>query len=177
MGVKMKDGDANKVLLGVSYNGGGKWVLLCGEERATKEHSSNLETQTDATQYQVAIVLQNGTQGTAYVDGKRVESVPCAFGNKEDKMISHFFIGGDGSSTGSQGVSVTVRNVLLYNRPLNDDEIGALNPKKGPITPLMAKNALDTLSPSTPGGTQPSRQGLSKESKGADGGSASPSAV
>ncbi|EKF26412.1 trans-sialidase, putative, partial [Trypanosoma cruzi marinkellei] len=71
MGVKMKD--ANKVLLGLSYNnGGGKWVLLCGEERATKEHSSNLETQTDATQYQVAIVLQNGTQGTAYVDGKRV---------------------------------------------------------------------------------------------------------
>ncbi|EKF38858.1 trans-sialidase, putative, partial [Trypanosoma cruzi marinkellei] len=93
-------------------------------------------------------------------------------------MISHFYIGGDGSSTGSQeGVSVTVRNVLLYNRPLNDDEIGALNPKKGPITPLMAKNALDTLSPSTPGGTQPSRQGLSKESKGADGGGASPSAA
>ncbi|EKF28340.1 trans-sialidase, putative, partial [Trypanosoma cruzi marinkellei] len=143
MGVKMNDGDANKVLLGLSYNnGGGKWVLLCGEERAAKEHSSNLETQTDATQYQVAIVLQNGTQGTAYVDGKRLGSVPCAFGNKEDKMISHFFIGGDGSSTGSQeGVSVTVRNVLLYNRPLNDDEITALNAIKVPISKLEGRQA------------------------------------
>ncbi|EKG07879.1 trans-sialidase, putative, partial [Trypanosoma cruzi] len=136
MGAKM-NGDDKTVLLGMSYNNKEKkWILLCGDGKVIKEHSSTWETQTDTTQYQVAIVLQNGNQGTAYVDGRRVGDVQCQLEGKEDKKISHFYIGGDGSNTeGRDGVSVTVRNVLLYNRPLDGNEITALNAIKPPITP------------------------------------------
>ncbi|KAF5214915.1 hypothetical protein ECC02_012443 [Trypanosoma cruzi] len=151
MGVKMSDDDKNPVLLGLSYNNKEKkWILLCGDGKK-KEHSSTWGTQTDTTRYQVAIVLQKGTQGSAYVDGQRVGE-PCELESKEDKKISHFYIGGDGSnadSTGSrEGVSVTVRNVLLYNRPLDDDEITALNAIKAPITPPKTENAQEIVLPS-----------------------------
>ncbi|KAF8298216.1 putative trans-sialidase, Group V [Trypanosoma cruzi] len=135
MGAKMS-GDDKTILLGLSYNNKEKkWILLCGDGNKM-EPSSTWETQTDTTQYQVAIVLQNGNQGTAYVDGRRVGDVQCQLEGKEDKKISHFYIGGDGSNTeGQGGVSVTVRNVLLYNRPLSSEEVTALNAIKPPITP------------------------------------------
>ncbi|RNE96529.1 trans-sialidase, partial [Trypanosoma cruzi] len=41
MGVKMND-DVKTVLLGLSYNGGGKWILLCDDGK-NKEHSSPWE--------------------------------------------------------------------------------------------------------------------------------------
>ncbi|ESS58061.1 trans-sialidase [Trypanosoma cruzi Dm28c] len=123
MGVKM-DGDDNPVLLGLSYNKEKKWQALCCDG-TTAEQSSTWEK--DKT-YQVAIVLQNGKQGSVYVDGQRVcESVQSNFENAESKGISHFYIGGDGGSVGGQGdVSVTVRNVMLYNRPLSSEKIAAL---------------------------------------------------
>ncbi|PBJ77360.1 trans-sialidase [Trypanosoma cruzi cruzi] len=122
MGVKMK-GAGNSVLVGLSYNKEKKWILLCGGGE-NKEHSSPWEPQ---TQYQVAIVLKNGNQGSAYVDGQRVGNGECALGNGESKEISHFYIGGDGGSAeGQEGVSVTVRNVLLYNRPWTEEEIAGL---------------------------------------------------
>ncbi|EKG06663.1 trans-sialidase, putative, partial [Trypanosoma cruzi] len=75
MGAKMNDAE-NPVLLGLSYNNKGKkWTLLCGDGKKT-EHSSTWETQMDTTRYQVAIVLQDSTQGSAYVDGRRVGE-PC----------------------------------------------------------------------------------------------------
>ncbi|ESS55533.1 trans-sialidase [Trypanosoma cruzi Dm28c] len=131
MGAKINDGDNNPVLLGLSYNKKEeKWILLCGGQTTT-EHSSHSET--DNAQYQVAIVLQNGTQGSAYVDGQRVWNAQCELENTNSKGISHFYIGGDGGSAGNtagdEGVSVTVSNVLLYNRPLDEAEITALNAK------------------------------------------------
>ncbi|EKF99451.1 trans-sialidase, putative, partial [Trypanosoma cruzi] len=68
------------------------------------------------------------------VDGQRVGGdVPCALGNTDSEAVSHFYIGGDGNSAGGvsevQDVSVTVTNVLLYNRPLSSEEIIALNAK------------------------------------------------
>ncbi|RNC32191.1 putative trans-sialidase, partial [Trypanosoma cruzi] len=132
MGAILKDAE-NPVLLGLSYNNKEKkWTLLCGDGKVIKEHSSTWETRTDSTQYRVAIVLQNGTQGSAYVDGRRVGE-PCKLEGKEDRKISHFYIGGDGVNAGNTesqgGVSVTVTNVLLYNRPLSSEEITALNTK------------------------------------------------
>ncbi|KAF8304913.1 putative trans-sialidase, Group VI [Trypanosoma cruzi] len=129
MGVKVND-DENPVLLGLSYDKEKKWKLLCGDE-TPKEPSSTSEE----TTHHVVILLRNGNQGSAYVNGQRVGgNVPCDLINTKDKKISHFYIGGDGNSAGDAGrqgedVSVTVTNVLLYNRPLNDDEINALNPK------------------------------------------------
>ncbi|EKF26721.1 trans-sialidase, putative, partial [Trypanosoma cruzi marinkellei] len=76
MGVKMND-TANTVHLGLSYKGGGKWILLCNGTKANGEHSSTLHSEADKAQYHVAIVLQNRTHGSAYVDGQRVEDAKC----------------------------------------------------------------------------------------------------
>ncbi|KAF8300821.1 putative trans-sialidase, Group VI [Trypanosoma cruzi] len=173
MGVKMSDDDKNPVLLGLSYNNKEKkWQVLCGGEPT--EMQNRIEGQEKT--HQVAIVLQNGTQSSAYVDGQRV-GAPCELEGKEDKKISHFYIGGDRGNTESrEDVSVTVTNVLLYNRPLDDDEITALNAIKAPIAPPKTENAQEIVLPSpdrTPhAGKEPLNAG-----EGADGGSASPSAV
>ncbi|EKF30767.1 trans-sialidase, putative [Trypanosoma cruzi marinkellei] len=126
MGVKLNDEGKSK-LMELSYEEEKKWILQCDEKPNSQKLSSNLEPE---KAHQVAIVLQNGNQGSAYVDGESVGEATCAVENKGSKSISHFYIGGDGGSAGSQeDVSVTVRNVLLYNRPLSSEEITALNTK------------------------------------------------
>ncbi|EKF28202.1 trans-sialidase, putative, partial [Trypanosoma cruzi marinkellei] len=172
---------ANTVILGLSYNGGGKWILLCNGTKADEEHSGTLHSETDTTEYHVAIVLQNRTQGSAYVDGKRVlEVAQCEWENKEDKNVSHFYIGGDERSSEGTGshvdVSVTVKNVLLYNRLLDETEIKALKPTKGPTMTLKVEKAQETVLPSSPGEPQPVRQELPNGNNGGDGGIASKSA-
>ncbi|EKF99066.1 trans-sialidase, putative, partial [Trypanosoma cruzi] len=188
MGVKT-NGQGNTVLLGLSYDSGGKWKLLCGGE-TSKEHSSTWEKE---TQHQLAIVLQNGSQGSAHVDGQRVGDESCELKVTDSNEISHFYIGGDGSGAGSQDdVSVTVTNVLLYNRPLDEAEIGALNPNKSPIQLLKenpsepskvssdsiippshpaTQNSQKTEASSTPAGRHPMEQGQPMgSSKDADSG-------
>ncbi|KAF8284900.1 putative trans-sialidase, Group VI [Trypanosoma cruzi] len=177
MGAKMND-DGNPVLFGLSYNKEKKWQLLCGGENS-EDHSSNLATETT---HHVVILLRNGTQGSAYVDGQRVgRDEACDLKNTEDKKISHFYIGGDGNSAGGvsevQDVSVTVTNVLLYNRPLDDDEINALNTKLSipkakdaktvKVTPPVVTKpiTLETEIPSSHVGQQQTEQGSLKKSK------------
>ncbi|EKF28356.1 trans-sialidase, putative, partial [Trypanosoma cruzi marinkellei] len=176
MGAVMND-TANTVHLGLSYKGGGKWILLCNGTKANGEHSSTLHSEADKAQYHVAIVLQNGTQGTAYVDGKRVEDAKCELENKEDKNVSHFYIGGDGGIAGNSGsredVSVTVTNVLLYNRPLDINDINALKPKDVQITPPKVEKAQKLVSPSSSVKPQPAGQELSSGNNGGNGGIAS----
>ncbi|EAN83932.1 trans-sialidase, putative, partial [Trypanosoma cruzi] len=137
LGAKMT-GAGNSVFLGLSYGKEKKWQLLSGDE-TPKEHSSTLGT--EKTQH-VVILLRNGNQGSAYVDGKRVGSASWNLDNTDSKEISHFYIGGDGGNADdkeSRGdVSVTVKNVLLYNRPLNDADISALNANKISIPKTMA---------------------------------------
>ncbi|KAF8299977.1 putative trans-sialidase, Group V [Trypanosoma cruzi] len=176
MGVKMDD-SGKSVLLGLSYNSGGKWELSCGEE-TPKELSSALKP---GTQYQVAIVLQNEKQCSAYVDDILVGNAQLDLKDIEgSKGISHFYIGGDERSAGGAGrqeeVSVTVRNVLLYNRPLSIAEIGALNPNKALIPPVVSDNAQGTLSQFSPAGQPPSGPKLLNENEGTGGGSTSTSA-
>ncbi|KAF8292197.1 putative trans-sialidase, Group V [Trypanosoma cruzi] len=127
MGVRAGSNGENK-LMELSYNKEKKWQLLC-DGKTIKEHGSTLGT--EKTQH-VVILLLNGNHGSAYVDGQRVGGdTPCALGSTDSKEISHFYIGGDEDKTRSQeGVSVTVKNVLLYNRPLDEAVIGVLNPNK-----------------------------------------------
>ncbi|KAF8292027.1 putative trans-sialidase, Group VI [Trypanosoma cruzi] len=184
-------------LMELSYDSEKKWILLCGGGQ-NREHGSTWEK--EKTQH-VVILLRNGNQGSAYVDGERVgEDAQCQLENTNSKEISHFYIGGDGDSAGSkEDVSVTVKNVLLYNRPLSSEEIGAFNPNKDPIqlleekpsehstvssdfvvplTPLVTPNDEQTETPSTPTGTQLTEQGQPMgSSKGAGSGGASASAV
>ncbi|RNE97433.1 trans-sialidase, partial [Trypanosoma cruzi] len=166
MGVRVgSNGDENKVLLGLSYDSGKKWQVLCGNGNP-KELGSIGET--DTTQH-VVILLRNGTQCTAYVDGQRVgDDVPCELGNGESNEISHFYIGGDGDiaeNKESRGdVSVTVRNVLLYNRPWDDTEIGAFIPNKANVPVQLDRSVeVDAIQPSG-GGTE--EQGHSLGSSG-----------
>ncbi|EKF38871.1 trans-sialidase, putative, partial [Trypanosoma cruzi marinkellei] len=134
IGVKMVDTE-NTVLLGLSYNSEKKWKVPCGGKTITE---NSITWEPDET-HQVAIVLQNGTQGSLYVDGQRV-GASCKLNVTDSRVVSHFYIGGDGDSAGSEGsrdvVPVTVTNVLLYNRPLNVAEIGVLNAKKISILKL-----------------------------------------
>ncbi|EKF28277.1 trans-sialidase, putative, partial [Trypanosoma cruzi marinkellei] len=166
IGVKINNTDdtENTVLLGLSYNSEKKWKLSCGGE-APKEISSTLNLETT---YQVAIVLHNGTQGSAYVDGQRVGE-QCALKNTEDKKVSHFYIGGDKVDAGShhnKDVSVTVKNVLLYNRPLDDTEIGALIPHKASIPSPVDRTSHGTAIQSSSGEPQ-AGQGQSLEMRAA----------
>nr|AAS00641.1 trypomastigote ligand [Trypanosoma cruzi] len=132
MGATMND-NKKTVLLGLSYDKEGKWQVLCGG-RTTKELRINWEPETT---HQVAIVLRNGTQGSVYVDGQRVGDASCELRNADSKGISHFYIGGDGGSAGSkEDVPVTATNFLLYNRPLDDNEIRVLNANKISIPKL-----------------------------------------
>ncbi|KAF8306228.1 putative trans-sialidase, Group V [Trypanosoma cruzi] len=188
--------DGGKNLMELSYETGKKWKVLCGGENP-KELSSTSEE----TTHHVVILLRNGNQGSAYVDGQRVGGdAPCELKVTEPNEISHFYIGGDGKGTESgEGVFVTVTNVLLYNRPLSTAEIGAFNPNKDLIQPLDKEAAKpSTVSPtsvitpvspetpnaqhngasSIPAGKHLTEQGQSiKSSKGKDSGGASASAV
>ncbi|RNE97592.1 amastigote surface protein 4 [Trypanosoma cruzi] len=128
MGVRL-DGEGDKKLMELSYNKEKKWILLCGGGPMSKEYSSDWRPE---TKRHVVILLRNGSQGTAYVDGQRVGGdEQCQLENTNSKVVSHFYIGGDGEKTRSQGdVSVTVTNVLLYHRPLDEAVIRVLKPNK-----------------------------------------------
>ncbi|EKF29311.1 trans-sialidase, putative [Trypanosoma cruzi marinkellei] len=181
MGLKM-NGAADSVFLGLSYNKEKKWLLLCGGGM-TKGGSSNWEPEGER---HVVILLRNGNQTSAYVDGKTVgENEQCALGNTNSKVVSHFYIGGNGGSAASAGrredVPVTVTNVLLYNRPLSSEEMTALTTKlsiskvahpqtvAGDTSPKVSGPATqETVSQSSSAGQQPSEH--SSGSAGASGG-------
>ncbi|EKF26453.1 trans-sialidase, putative, partial [Trypanosoma cruzi marinkellei] len=163
MGVRAGSEGENK-LMELSHNKEKNWQVLCGDE-TLKLDSSTLGA--EKTQH-VVILVRNGNQGSAYVDGQRVGEDPrCALGNTESKMVSHFYIGGDGGSTDStdgagsrDGVSVTVTNVLLYNRPLTSAEITALKANKASILPSVDTTIEGTAFHSS-GGRQQAGQGQS----------------
>ncbi|KAF8278481.1 putative trans-sialidase, Group V [Trypanosoma cruzi] len=149
-------------LMELSYDSGKKWQVLCGNGDP-KELDSIGET--DTTQH-VVILLRNGTQCTVYVDGQRVGDAQCELGSGESNEISHFYIGGDGGSAEKRGdasVTVTVRNVLLYNRPWDDTEIGAFIPNKANVPVQVDRSEGDEIQPSG-GGTE--EQGHSLGSSG-----------
>ncbi|KAF8277463.1 putative trans-sialidase, Group V [Trypanosoma cruzi] len=186
MGAKMDDDKT--VLLGLSYNSQNKWQVF-SSGTVTEGQSSDWDPE---TQYKVTIVLQNEKQGSAYVDGKLVGSAQLDLKDKGSKGISHFYIGGDEGSAGSQEeVSVTVRNVLLYNRPLSSEEIAGLAKNKITIpkleipkssvvdTQLPAVSAPDverTVTQSPPSGPRQMKQETLKANVGGGAGGVSSAA-
>ncbi|PWU86057.1 putative trans-sialidase, Group V [Trypanosoma cruzi] len=157
-------------LMELSYNSGKKWHVLCGDGK-TDEVSSTWET---GTPQHVVILLKNGTQGSVYVDGQRVGNGECALGSGESKEISHFYIGGDGENKESreEGVSVTVTNVLLYNRPWDEAEITALNPNKAPTpSPVNEPSQGTAIETSTGQGKEEPRHSMGSSKGAGSGGS------
>ncbi|EKG08699.1 trans-sialidase, putative, partial [Trypanosoma cruzi] len=53
--------------------------------------------------------------------------------------VSHFYFGAYDEQLSSRKIHATVANVFLYNRPLNETEIGALNANKVAISPPERK--------------------------------------
>ncbi|KAF8279725.1 putative trans-sialidase, Group V, partial [Trypanosoma cruzi] len=174
MGVRM-NGEPKKSF-GLSYEKEKKWILLCGDATANSGEQSRV-SEPEKAQH-VVILLRNGNQGSAYVDGQPVGGdEQCKLETTDPKGISHFYIGGDGDSAGGQeGVSVTVTNVLLYNRPWTEEEVGALNTNKAPTSPVVPGIAQGTLSQSSPDVHPPSGPKLLNGNEGVGGGSASTSA-
>ncbi|KAF8277738.1 putative trans-sialidase, Group V [Trypanosoma cruzi] len=186
MGAKLND-SGNTVLLGLSYNDKEKnWILLCGGG----ENKEQIRVSEPEKAQHVVILLRNGNQGSAYVDGQPVGGdEQCELKTTESKEISHFYIGGDGGSAeGQEGVSVTVRNVLLYNRPLSSEEIPGLAKNKVTIPEPEGPNTLvvDTRSSAVSGspvqgavslsnsaGQRPLEQELLKENIGVGAGGVS----
>ncbi|KAF8289650.1 putative trans-sialidase, Group V [Trypanosoma cruzi] len=179
------EGQEENNVFGLSYDKEGKWKLSCGGGADTEDQSVTLATETT---HHVVILLRNGTQGSAYVDGQRVGGdVSCEL--KVTEEISHFYIGGDGSSTGSEeDASVTVTNVLLYNRPLSSDEIAGLAKNKitipkpevpktsttSPLLPAVSGSPMQGTVPlSNSAGQLQSEQGQPKGSIAAGAGGAS----
>ncbi|EKF29360.1 trans-sialidase, putative [Trypanosoma cruzi marinkellei] len=162
MGVRMNDAET-PVLLGLSYNKGKKWQVLCGG--GTTQQPSG--TWGPEKAQHVVVLLKNGNKGSVYVDGQRVGDAQCQLNVTDSKEVSHFYIGGDGRSediTERQGVPVTVTNVLLYNRPLDGTEIGAFNPNKASI-PSSVKTPIGGNVLQSSGG----RQGVPRQTLGSSG--------
>ncbi|PWU86067.1 putative trans-sialidase, Group V [Trypanosoma cruzi] len=162
------NGNEKTKLMELSYDSGKKWHVLCGDGK-TDEVSSTWETETPQ---HVVILLKNGTQGSVYVDGQRVGNGECALGNGESKEISHFYIGGDGENADNKEVSVTVTNVLLYNRPWDADEIAAFNPNKAPTpSPVNEPSQETAIETSTGQGKAEPRHSMGSSKGAGSGGS------
>ncbi|EKF99985.1 trans-sialidase, putative, partial [Trypanosoma cruzi] len=146
MGAKMNDDKKNS--FGLSYEKEKKWILLCGDATTNSGEQSRV-SEPEKAQH-VVILLRNGNHGSAYVDGQPVGgNEQCKLETTDSKEISHFYIGGETDDAESrEGVSVTVTNVMLYNRPLDDNEITALNKKKPSISRLGDGNKLAKVIPS-----------------------------
>ncbi|EKF29414.1 trans-sialidase, putative, partial [Trypanosoma cruzi marinkellei] len=134
-------------------------------DQTTEKHSSDWEP---GTTHQVAIVLQNSNQGSVYVDGERVlgDTKIDLIDIEASKKISHFYIGGDGGSadnTGRNDVSVTVENVLLYNRPWSSAEIAGLA-KKEITNPMPEGTKTTDARPPSPAASGPAAEGAASQS-------------
>ncbi|EKF26337.1 trans-sialidase, putative [Trypanosoma cruzi marinkellei] len=118
--------------------------------------------------------------------------------NEQLDAVSHFYFGAYDEPLSSGKVHATVANVFLYNRPLNDTEIDALNANKVPLpftqikpVPAVAAtspsvesantsvntSAQSTVPLSTPAGPPQTEQATSNAGRGPSGDATSTSAV
>ncbi|RNC38877.1 surface antigen [Trypanosoma cruzi] len=179
-------------LLGLSYDNNMRWSVV---------HGSYLRYLTkwelDKT-YHVVLKMHDGV-GSVYVDGTLLWNLRLRNSFNEGlDTVSHFYFGAYDEQLSSGKIHATVANVFLYNRPLNDTEIGALNaskvtippperkpvpaaaatsPSVGPANERMTTNTQPTAPAPTPAGPQPTTRVTSNGSSGASGGAPSTPAV
>ncbi|RNE96658.1 group II trans-sialidase superfamily [Trypanosoma rangeli] len=107
LGAGLEDNEETK-FVGLSYTREKQWGTVFNGITTTRN-----STWEPGKEYKVALMLQ-GNEGSVYVDGVLVgitNKLPTLEARRY--QISHFYFGGSESS------SVTVKNVFLYNRPLN----------------------------------------------------------
>ncbi|RNC35779.1 exo-alpha-sialidase, partial [Trypanosoma cruzi] len=111
-------------LLGLSYDNNMEWSVEHG-----LYPNYFAEWELDKT-YHVVLKMHDGV-GSVYVDGKSLLNLTLP--RPSDELmdeISHFYFGAYNELLHSGKIHATVANVFLYNRPLNDAEIDALNANK-----------------------------------------------
>ncbi|KAF8283535.1 putative trans-sialidase, Group IV [Trypanosoma cruzi] len=175
-------------LLGLSYDNNMEWSV---------EHGSYprylTKSEVDKT-YHVVLKMHDGV-GSVYVDGTLLWNMRLRNSfNEELDAVSHFYFGAYDEQLSSRKIHATVANVFLYNRPLNETEIGALNankvaipppekkpvpaaaatsPSVGPANERMTTNTQPTVPSPVAAGPQPTEQATLNGSSGASGGAAS----
>ncbi|EAN86314.1 trans-sialidase, putative [Trypanosoma cruzi] len=116
-------------LLGLSYDNNMEWSVV---NDLFPKHFTAWEV--DKT-YHVVLKMHDGV-GSVYVDGTLLWNMRLrnSFNEGLDE-VSHFYFGAYDEQLSSRKIHATVANVFLYNRPLNETEIGALNASKVTIPP------------------------------------------
>ncbi|RNC41681.1 trans-sialidase [Trypanosoma cruzi] len=122
-------------LLGLSYDNNMEWSVVHG---SYPKYFAEWELNKT---YHVVLKMHDGV-GSVYVDGTLLwnRSLRNSFNEGLDE-VSHFYFGAYNEQLHSGKIHATVANVFLYNRPLNETEIGALNASKVTIPPPERKPA------------------------------------
>ncbi|PBJ74964.1 trans-sialidase [Trypanosoma cruzi cruzi] len=117
----LADANSNHTM-GLSYTADKTWgTWLKGK---TTKQSGRWEPKKG---YQVALMLQ-GKKASVYIDGTSLGEEEVPLTGEAPLGLVHFCFGACGEDAG-QKTKVTVKNVFLYNRPLNSTEINALRDK------------------------------------------------
>ncbi|PBJ74999.1 trans-sialidase [Trypanosoma cruzi cruzi] len=117
----LADANSNHTM-GLSYTADKTWgTWLKGK---TTKQSGRWEPKKG---YQVALMLQ-GKKASVYIDGTSLGEEEVPLTGEAPLGLVHFCFGACGEDVG-QKTKVTVKNVFLYNRPLNSTEINALRDK------------------------------------------------
>ncbi|KEG09408.1 hypothetical protein DQ04_05261000 [Trypanosoma grayi] len=160
LGVSMTVGGGKRVL-GLSYGKNYQWRPVYGGVLMNAEETWELNKP-----YQVAITMGADTS-SVYVDGKvlggAAQPLPPALKVRD---FSHIYIGGLADGSKGPSSSVTVANVLLYNRVLSPHEVETLSLYKDSIavapdarleapSPFAIPGAETAVMPKTDGGASP----------------------
>ncbi|PWV09179.1 putative trans-sialidase, Group II [Trypanosoma cruzi] len=114
-------GDTNSPLtMGVLYTADKEWVTMFKGKKTTKSG-----TWEPKKEHQVALMLQ-GNKASVYIDGKLLGEEVTQLTGETPLEYVHFCFG----ACEMHNSPVTVKNVFLYNRPLNSTEMTAIKDRK-----------------------------------------------
>ncbi|EKF38990.1 trans-sialidase, putative, partial [Trypanosoma cruzi marinkellei] len=100
----------------LSHTADNKWETMFNDKRTKNSSTWQLEKE-----YQVALMLQ-GNKASVYIDGQLLGEGEVRSVNEKSLDFVYFCFG----ACGTQNSPVTVKNVFLYNRPLNPTEMSAM---------------------------------------------------
>ncbi|PWV05335.1 putative trans-sialidase, Group II [Trypanosoma cruzi] len=114
-------GDTNSShTMGILYTEDRKWMTMFKYEKTTKSDAWE-----SGKEYQVALMLQ-GNKSSVYIDGKSLGEEETMVTGETPLELAGFCFG----ACGMKNSPVTVKNVFLYNRPLNPTEMTAIKDRK-----------------------------------------------
>ncbi|KAF5216311.1 hypothetical protein ECC02_010928 [Trypanosoma cruzi] len=166
MGVRVNDAQGT-LLFGLSYTHEKKWEVTFSDGlRNSSAYGYGVGWETNK-KYQVALEMHHYDGVSVYVDGEEIyytkdyeDGEDYNFTQKLRTLlrshgISHFYIGGDNTSN-SDDINVTVSNVLLYNRALNEAKLNALM-KRNTVAAAAAKVPAQEVAAQTTNVSEPSQ--------------------